>query len=273
MKIYFIVYDILPISHPHWFPPDLSPLFQEWLTTISKFSNSLICISATVAKEVKGWLDNHYSSINNLPEVKSFRLGADIRSSVPSYGLPESAGKVLSILKSKPSFLMVGTLEPRKGHAQVLSAFELLWQEGLELNLVIVGKQGWMVDQLVDKLNDHPQMDRSLFWLKEITDEYLEQVYTHGTALIVASEGEGFGLPLIEAAQHRLPAIARDLPVFRELAGENIFYFSAEEPGDLSKAIKTWLSQKDKQNIPNSSNIKYLTWEESTKELIKIIFE
>jgi glycosyltransferase involved in cell wall biosynthesis len=130
-----------------------------------------------------------------------------------------------------------------------------------------------MVDQLVDKLNDHPQMDRSLFWLKEITDEYLEQVYTHGTALIVASEGEGFGLPLIEAAQHRLPAIARDLPVFRELAGENIFYFSAEEPGDLSKAIKTWLSQKDKQNIPNSSNIKYLTWEESTKELIKIIFE
>lgn len=273
MKVYFIVYDILPITYPHWFPPDLSPLFQEWLITISKFSNSLICISATVAKEVKSWLDNHYSSINNLPEVKSFRLGADIKSSVPSYGLPESAGKVLSAFKSKPSFLMVGTLEPRKGHAQVLSAFELLWQEGLELNLVIVGKQGWMVDQLVDRLKDHPQMDKFLFWLQGITDEYLEQVYAHGTALIVASEGEGFGLPLIEAAQNKLPIIARDLPVFRELAGENIFYFSAEKPGDLSKAIKTWLLQKDKQKIPNSSNIQYLTWEESAKELIKIIFE
>ena len=38
---------------------------------------------------------------------------------------------------------MVGTLEPRKGIAQVLSAFELLWADGVELQLVLVGKEGW----------------------------------------------------------------------------------------------------------------------------------
>ncbi|MFN0630266.1 glycosyltransferase, partial [Bacillus anthracis] len=67
---------------------------------------------------------------------------------------------MLSILKQRPSFLMVGTLEPRKGHAQVLDAFENLWKGGANLNLVIVGKVGWMVDLLVQRLCSHPELGK-----------------------------------------------------------------------------------------------------------------
>ena len=56
-----------------------------------------------------------------------------------------------------------------------------------------------------------------MLWLEGISDEYLDKVYAASTCLIAASEGEGFGLPLIEAAQHKLPIIARDIPVFREV--------------------------------------------------------
>ena len=45
--------------------------------------------------------------------------------------------------------------------------------------------------------------------------------------LVAPSRGEGFGLPLIEAAQHKLPIFARDIPVFREVAGENAFFFQS----------------------------------------------
>ena len=38
---------------------------------------------------------------------------------------------------------MVGTLEPRKGYLQALDAFERLWEQGVEVNLVIVGREGW----------------------------------------------------------------------------------------------------------------------------------
>jgi glycosyltransferase involved in cell wall biosynthesis len=44
----------------------------------------------------------------------------------------------------------------------------------------------------------------------------------------------------IEAARHGLPIMARDIPVFREVAGEHAFYFAAEKP-DLAQAIKDWL--------------------------------
>jgi glycosyltransferase involved in cell wall biosynthesis len=162
---------------------------------------------------------------------------------------------------------MVGTVEPRKGHAQALAAFELLWAQGSEANLVIVGKQGWLVDELVAKLRQHPELNQHLFWLEGISDEYLEAVYAASTCLIAPSEGEGFGLPLIEAALHKKPMIARDLPVFGEVAGEHAFYFSGLAPKDLVDAIIAWLALSQKNLHPKSEGIPYLSWQESALQL------
>lgn len=81
-----------------------------------------------------------------------------------------------------------------------------------------------MVDLLVQRLCSHPELGKRLFWLNGISDDYLESVYAVCACLIAASYGEGFGLPLIEAAQHELPVIARDIPAFREVAGEYAFF-------------------------------------------------
>jgi glycosyltransferase involved in cell wall biosynthesis len=118
---------------------------------------------------------------------------------------------------------MVGTIEPRKGHAQTLAAFERLWSEEVDVNLTIVGKEGWngsqgtetVISDFIARLRAHSEYGRRLLWLRDISDEYLARVYAASTALIVASEGEGFGLPIIEAANYKLPVIARDIPVLR----------------------------------------------------------
>ena len=86
--------------------------------------------------------------------------------------------------------------------------------------------------------------------------------------LIAASEGEGFGLPLIEAVQHKLPIIARDIPVFREVAGEHAFYFCGLEPVDLANAISGWLGLNSKGLAPKSDEMPWLTWRESARQLI-----
>jgi glycosyltransferase involved in cell wall biosynthesis len=160
--------------------------------------------------------------------------------SVPSVGLPSNVDYVMSVLDSRVTFLMVGTIEPRKGQKQTLEAFDLLWNQQIDVNLVIIGKQGWLIDELIEKIRGHSELNRRLFWLEGISDEYLEKVYAASTCLIAASEGEGFGLPLIEAAQHKLPIIARDIQVFREVAGEYAFYFSGLEAELL--ADKTYLT-------------------------------
>ncbi len=125
-----------------------------------------------------------------------------------------------------------------------------------------------MVEALAKKIRKHPKLGSQLFWLEEVSDEYLEKIYAHSTCLIAASEGEGFGLPLIEAAQHKLPLIARDLAVFREVAGECAFYFSGTNPNNLAKAIIDWLSLYTLNNHPKCDDMPWLTWKESAKQLI-----
>jgi glycosyltransferase involved in cell wall biosynthesis len=162
---------------------------------------------------------------------------------------------------------MVGTLEPRKGHTQTIAAFEKLWADGVDVNLVVVGRQGWMMETLVERLGHHPELNKHLFWLNGISDELLEKVYSSSACLIAASEGEGFGLPLIEAAQHKLPIIARDIPVFREVAGNHAFYFTGTRPDELTTFLHKWLTLLATGEHPKSDDMSWLTWEQSSEQL------
>ncbi len=270
IKVFFVVYDLLPISLPQACPDGARATHQRWLETISHFDGAF-CISRAVADELHDWLQTFGPKREQPFTLNWFHLGADVENSMPTMGMPTDADQKLQMLKTRPSFLMVGTIEPRKGHAQTLAAFDLLWREGVDAHLVIVGKQGWMVEQLVEKLRSHPEFGKRLFWFEGISDEYLTKIYATSTCLIAASEGEGFGLPLIEAAQHNLPIIARDIPVFREVAGEHAYYFKGESPEQLAGAIKTWLSLDSSGNAPGVSGMKWLTWSESAEQLMQVL--
>ena len=101
-----------------------------------------------------------------------------------------------------------------------------------------------------------------------ISDEYLEKIYAAATCLIAASEGEGFGLPLIEAAQYKLPLLVRDIPVFREVAGEHALYFSGLGDQDLADAVNSWLKLYQMGQAPQSATMPWLTWKQSAEQLL-----
>ncbi|PCJ38191.1 MAG: glycosyl transferase family 1 [Cellvibrionales bacterium] len=272
VQVQFVVYDLLPILMPQAFagafPEDAAEMHSRWLAIVAE-SDGALCISKAVADEVGTWVNEHEVERLRPFNISWFHLGADVENSGPTRGIPDSADKVLKTIEENASFLMVGTIEPRKGHAQTLSAFEQLWSEGVDVTLVIVGQQGWVAEELIDKLRHHPVLGKHLFWLEGISDEYLEKVYAASTCLIAASEGEGFGLPLIEAAQHKLPIIARDIPVFREIAGEHAFYFdNSVSHIVLVKAIKNWLPAFQSNNHPKPGGIPLLTWERSCSQLL-----
>lgn len=271
--VYFVVYDVIPLLYPQWCAQGMPQAFATWMEAISAHADGLVCISASVADEVRLWLKDHQPSRADELKIGYFHLGADIDNSIPSLGMPDGAAELLKLLSSTPSFLMVGTIEPRKGHAQVLDAFEHLWAWGVDANLVIVGKAGWNVGHLTERLCVHPERGKRLHWLEGISDEYLEMVYQASSALIAPSEAEGFGLPLIEAAQHKLPIIARDIPVFREVAGEHAFYFSGKEFIHLAAACQEWMRLNAMGNAPQSQDMPWLTWAKSAQELFNVIFD
>lgn len=270
VQVWFIVYDLLPVLMPEVFAEGLERLHTDWLTVIARHGNA-ICISRSVADELSAWVSRQNDEQMRFCTIRSFHLGADILPSVRSNGMSRQFCEVLERLRSTQSFLMVGTIEPRKCHAQVLAGFEQLWAKGKDVNLVVVGKSGWDVNALVEKIRNHPQLEDRLFWLEGISDEYLDEIYSASSCLIAASAGEGFGLPLIEAAQHKLPIIARDIPVFREVAGDFAYYFSGGEAQTIASAVEGWLALNSAGSAPQSIAMPWLTWRQSTLQLLDTI--
>lgn len=271
--VYFVVYDILPLLRPEVFPIGTEVYFTEWLDCIAGVADGLLCISAAVADDTHDWLQKRLPQRKDDLQLGFFHLGADLAASAPSMGLPDNVEQIMQAIAQRPSLLMVGTVEPRKGHAQSLAAVELLWQQGIEVNLIVVGKQGWMVDEVSKKMSQHAEHGKRLFWLAGISDEMLLKLYQSCSALLASSEGEGFGLPLIEAAQHEVPIIARNLPVFKEVLQEFAYYFEGLQPADLASALQAWLQLHANGQAPQSKDLPWLTWQQSATQLKKVIFE
>jgi glycosyltransferase involved in cell wall biosynthesis len=273
MAVHFVVYDLLPWRHADWFPTEMKSNFLSWLSGLSRVATGFVCISRATADELLDWLEIHQPTSARALDVGYFHLGSDIEESWPSRGLDAPTRILLEKLEDQDVFMMIGTVEPRKGHSQVLSAMERLWAEGEDVCLLIFGKQGWMVESMAQRLRSHAELGRRLFWLDHASDEALLQLYSIASVILMASEGEGFGLPLVEAARQGVPIIARDLRVFREIAGEHAFYFSGTDPADLASALRTWLNLYRRGEHPKSDKLPWLTWEESTQEFLRVLLQ
>lgn len=270
VKVWFVVYDLLPARHPEWFPLESGAGFTAWLETITAMDGAL-CISESTANDLGAWCAENSIVRHRAYQIAVVPMMAEL-DGVQMAGVPDTTvDAVMASMKGRVTFLMVGTIEPRKGHRQVLEAFEELLQEGTNVSLVIVGKKGWMVEELVTRIKELAKGNDHIAWLGAVSDEALERVYGSVSCLIAASEGEGFGLPLIEAARHKLPIIARDIPVFREVARGRAFYFSGTGPQELASAIKDWLSLYEAGDHPASTGMPWYTARQTADRMVDIL--
>ncbi|MFT6435718.1 MAG: glycosyltransferase involved in cell wall biosynthesis [Candidatus Azotimanducaceae bacterium] len=261
-RLYFVVYDVLPCNHPEWFNSELFGFFRWHYEKISELADALFCISDTVVLEVGEVLDQLSTRIDALP-LYSFRLGFEFDS---------KAGDLTSnsLLPCENYLLMVGTIEPRKGYFEVLLAMEEFWERGGEFSLLIIGKEGWLCEDLMELIERGKYLDSKLFWIREASDSILAEAYQKASGLIAASFNEGFGLPIVEASSFGLPLFVRDIPVFREVAGDNATYFSSES-SSLCLDLEQWvLNIKNVSALP-SAGVRLSSWAESADELMYLV--
>lgn len=281
VEITFMIHDILPVTKNEFFPPGSNENFSAWLSIILQYSGKVICVTDAVADEVKKYISRHGIQNSRL-KLDFSHHGADISSTIPTGGIQSHESRLVEQIKENLSFLMVGTIEPRKGHLQAIAAFEKLWAEGNESHLVIVGKEGWKglpdtdrrtIPEIVKTITKHPLLNKKLFWFDNASDELLSVLYQNADCLLYPSEDEGFGLPLIEASQHNKSLISRDIPVLREVAGDGAFYFKSIRPEALAQAVEDWIELFKQNAQPSSANISWLSWAQSAKNLATKLFD
>lgn len=245
-SLWFLVHDLLPLNRPDWFARNTVIRYRAWLGILAGLADGFLCNSSQTETELKDVLAQSYGLTAGY-RTQVLPMGHIIPCAEEDQSLQNATPRIKS---DTPFTLMVGTLEPRKGHADVIAAFDALWREGNTHRLVLVGRMGWQVDALRALILAHPQYGARLLWFDDVADAELSRIYAACTGMIIASYGEGFGLPLIEALGHGKPVLARDLPVFRIHEGKGVHFFPADaSPATLAQLAGPWLRAANQGSI------------------------
>ena len=263
-----VIYDIIPISHPEFCDVSLVKLFNQWFSKAINYVDGFITISATVEKDLYNYLSKKYSKETESKFFSHFLLGADFEYKnfdIQSTNVREEL--ITLYTKNKSIYLIVCTLEPRKNHKYLLDVFDKLWKQNIDVTLNIVGRKGWMVDDLIDRIHSHEQYNSRLFHWDNLNDEELNYCYQNSKMLLFPSFIEGFGLPIIESLNNALPVLASNIPIHREVGSDKIGYFDLSSSDDLKEKIIGF----EKNGIPSGlileDGFKWLNWHQSTQKL------
>ncbi|MFV0280966.1 MAG: glycosyltransferase family 4 protein [Rhodoblastus sp.] len=262
------LYDLIPLNQPGFTPPAFSAAFDAWIRALAPLSDAVVAISRAVAEDFIAFRGKMGNEFAGAVKVGWFSLGADL--AAPAGVAPSSSTRA-ALARSPRYFLSVGTLEPRKGHAVALDAFDIYGRAGGQASYIIVGKRGFASDALVERIETHAEYGRRLFWLSNAGDGDLAALYGAAIALVLPSIAEGFGLPVIEAAHFGTPVIASDIPVLREVGESRIDYFRALDAGDLADRLAVAVAVADDDGKRAPPRLTALNWRQATAALTNMV--
>ena len=254
-----LVHDVIPITHPDTMVRAMRSTFPPRGSRATALADLVLTYSQDCADSLRRFLGQGSAGA----PMATFRLGNDFD--------PSSEGET-STRGPMPGFayLVVGTIEPRKGHLVTLKAFEQLWASGSDATLTFVGRIGWLAPEDVARLQGHPENGHRLRLIHGASDRQLAAELRACDALIMPSKAEGFGLPLIEALAADTPVLASDIGVFREIARDHVLYFDQEDPASIAAAIRTF--EADPTTYRDlAARFEWVNWRESTHEAFAVL--
>lgn len=255
-----LLYDIIPIAKPEVCDDVHVNTFRTNFTGVLEHLDGIITISGSEKAAVQRYLETESCSASNIP-LDYYYLGGDF--ALGRQRQIQVRQAVIHAMSSENTFLMVGTIEPRKNHAFVLDAFEELWCRGENVSLCIVGKPGWKCSGILQRIKSHEYLGKALFYFHDANDQELSYCYDQCKAVVFASIAEGFGLPLVESMSYGRNVLASDIPVFREIGGDYPIYFSNDDVNGLVRCIHDYTRGTFEKRQPKN----WISWDESVSEL------
>ncbi|ABB45007.1 Glycosyl transferase, group 1 [Sulfurimonas denitrificans DSM 1251] len=255
--IFNFIYDLTPIILPNFANEITAQNFPTFLNALYQHSDMVFCDSYSAKNDFL-----HYKeSLNITREIKTevVALGADFF----KINTPLENHYIKRLLKKK-YILFVGTLEPRKNQENVLDAFEILAKTHPDLNLIFIGKQGWKIEHLIQKIETHKLKDKQLFWLNDIDDNTLSHFYQNAFLVTYLSKYEGYGLPITEALQHANIVITSKNSSMHEVGQDFVHYILHDSTEELIETILFYYNNPTLYNQRRKhikQNFKTKTWD------------
>ncbi len=222
------------------------------------------------------------SSASKNDIIKKYELPAN-KIAVTYPGIPPSprlrrARKKLNmdnVLKKynvgKNYILFVGTIQPRKNIVKLIEAFSKIVAG--DLQLVIIGKPGWMYEEIYATPKKFG-VEKRVKFLEAVTDEELPYFYKNAVCFVLPSLYEGFGMPILEAMQNGCPVVTSNVSSMPEAGGDAALYVDPNNIEDITDKITKVISDKNlrEQMIKKGyEQVKKFSWEKTARATLKVL--
>lgn len=252
-----LVADVMPELFPEWFDQHQLHLFGSWLEAHLEHSELFLCISHNTERDLQE-VALRRGIERELPTVV-IPLGADLPTADPKpMILPPQVGRYL---------LVVGTLEPRKNQQLVIDAFDRLRYRHPDLGLILVGRQGWMTEELAERIREHPEFGRRLLWPDAVDDGQLAWLYRNAFLTVAPSRYEGLGVPVMEALHHGCATISSTGGALPEAGDGRVETIDPDDVDGLVVAIERHLLDEDHHEALEKLAAEYVppSWSDTTR--------
>ncbi|GBR10078.1 lipopolysaccharide N-acetylglucosaminyltransferase [Gluconobacter frateurii NRIC 0228] len=233
MKPVLLIYDLIPLTCPEWFPPQVVSTFSAWLENVIPQCSDIMVISHATKKDVQDFLVQRSLHLNQAPWVVPMGGGfGDM--SVATSG-PDAPG----LPPAKSYVLFVSTLEARKNHILMFQVWARLLREKAYTDvptLVFAGRPASMVEDLMQQMENTDYLDGKVRLIREPSDEELRCLYKNCLFTVFPSLYEGWGLPVTESLLFGRPCVASNVTSIPEAGGDFARYF---DPYDFETVYDT----------------------------------
>lgn len=264
-------------------PSHYAPRFSPTPTAISIMDLSYIKFPELFKKNDLYQLRNWTSySVKKASKVFTISL-ASKNDIIKEYKLPSNKVIVtypgLKPMSEKPKsfmgkyILFVGTLQPRKNIVRLVEAFSKIKGKYPDLVLLVVGKKGWLFEEILNSPKKFGVEDKVQF-LDFVKDEEMPGLYKKAQCFVLPSLYEGFGLPVLEAMKYGCPVVLSNVSSLPEAGGEGALYFNPQDSNDIAKKLDKVLSDEKLRSEmvkKGYEQVKKFSWEKTARETLKVL--
>lgn len=178
-------------------------------------------------------------------------------------------------MRQEDYILFVGTLQPRKNIEKLVEAFSKIKPKYPNLLLLIVGKKGWLFEEILSSPEKY-DVSESVKFVDFVEDSQLPNLYKNAVCLVLPSLYEGFGLPVLEAMNYGCPVIISNVSSLPEVGADAALYIDPKSSDDIGQKLEKVLSDENLRKAmieKGYKQAKKFSWKKTARQTLEVLEE
>ena len=261
-----VFHDALFFDHPEYYNPIWLKLFKAIALPAARRADVIIAPSyfskdrlLLHEKGFEGKIEVVYQGPKSFSEKNSLSLNSE---------------KAIQKINGRPYVLHVGVLEKRKNIVNLIRAIHIL-RQSIDVKLLLVGRPNPKIynnseAEILSTIKDL-NMEEHVVFAGYAPDNDLPKLYSNAICYVFPSVYEGFGIPILEAFQHRIPVAVADNTSLPEIGASAVLCFNPYDVNKMADTIAVLINDvKLKQQLIEEGNLRFsqFSWENSAKEIL-----